>query len=213
MIERHGRSNTLRHAIYAVLLVFTLSSTTEANPIDVPLDPYPVILAGFLEISYKAADDTFLATGWTASIDKGAGQQDLFDSFVLTARIDSSGTMSGMGTLNIGSGGSLLSGTLVQFGSDPGAGGRLQFLFGSPGGSLVTDGTFLPKPISVMFTGLTTAYPGTWDKDWTSNYNATAEIRSDDPKPVPEPATLLLLLIGGGGIAARRRFGARSRAV
>jgi hypothetical protein len=113
--------------------------------------------------------------------------------------------MSGLGTLNIGG---LLSGSLVQFGSDPGAGGRLQFLFGSPGGSLVADGTFLPKPVSVMFTGLTNAYPGTWDRDWSSHYNATAEIRSDDPvlTSVPEPSTLLLMLIGAGGITARRRF-------
>jgi hypothetical protein len=205
MIATPGRTTRLR-AIGAALLVLTLSSTTEANPIEVPLDPYPVILAGFLEVSYKAATDTFLASGWTASLDRGEGQTDLFDSFVLTATIDSSGAMSGVGSLMIGTDGALLRGSLVQFGADPGAGGRLQFLFGSPAGSLVTDGTFLPKPISVMFTGLTSAYPGSWNNDWTSNYNATAEVRSDDPAPVPEPSTLLLLLTAAGGIGARRRF-------
>jgi len=207
MIETHGRTRMLQRAIGAALLVFTLTATTEANPIEVPLDPYPVILAGFLEISYTVSTSQFLATGWTASIDTGKGQTDLFDSFELRATINSSGTMSGPGLLAVGSGGALLGSTnLTTFGFTQVPGGALQFLFGNATGSLVADGTFLPKPVSVMFTGLTNAFPGTWGTNWTSNYNATAEIRSDDPLPTPEPSALLLLLTGAGGIVARRRL-------
>src|ERR1044071_7522660 len=70
MIETYVRTKTLRHAIGAMLLVFTLSSTTEAGPLEVNLDPYPVVLAGFITSSYDAATGDFLANGWTLSLNQ-----------------------------------------------------------------------------------------------------------------------------------------------
>ena len=95
--------------------------------------------------------------------------------------------------------GSILSSSnLLQFGYDPVSGGALEFLFGTPSGSLITDTVFPNKPIDILFRGLT--FPGSWNTNWTStNFAAMAEIKDPDPpEGVPEPATLLLTLTGVG---------------
>jgi hypothetical protein len=105
----------------------------------------------------------------------------------------------------IGTGGALLSSSnLMQFGYDAVAGGALEFLFDTPAGSLVTDGTFPSKPVDVIFRGL--SFPGSWNANWTStNFAAMAEIKDPDPpQGVPEPSTLLLVLTGAGAGLARR---------
>ena len=92
----------------------------------------------------------------------------------------------------------------MQFGYDAVAGGALEFLFDTPTGSLVTDGTFPNKPVDVIFRGL--LFPGSWNANWTStNFAAMAEIKDPDPpQGVPEPSTLLLMLTGAGAGLARR---------
>ena len=203
MIEKSGRTKLLQRAVGAALLLLTLSSTTEANPLDVVLDPYPVILAGFLNASYTVSTGSLVINGKTKTIDQGTGQTSFSNPFQVRATINSAGIASS-GQLTIGTGGTLMSSmSLLQFGYDPLSGGALEFLFGSPSGSLVVDSTFPDKPVDVIFRGLT--FPGSFTADWTStNFAAMAEIKSDPPKATPEPATLLLMLTGVGGAVARR---------
>ncbi len=204
MTDMGGKIRTLRHALWAVLLIFTLSSTTEANPLDIELEPYPVILAGFLNASYTVSNGSLVITGKTKTLDKGTGQVTYSNPFQLTATI--AGGTATAAQLMIGTGGALLStSNLMQFGYDAVAGGALEFLFDTPTGSLVTDGTFPNKPVDVIFRGL--LFPGSWNANWTStNFAAMAEIKDPDPpQGVPEPSTLLLMLTGAGALARRYR--------
>jgi hypothetical protein len=203
MIDTYGRTKLLHRVVGAAMLLFTLSSNTEANPLDVVLDPYPVILAGFLNASYTVSTGSLVINGKTKTIDKGTGQTSFSNPFQVRATISSAGIASG-GQMTIGTGGTLLSSlNLLQFGYDPLSGGAIEFLFGSPSGSLVMDSTFPDKPVDVIFRGLT--FPGSWAADWTStSFSAMAEIRSDPPVGTPEPATLLLMLTGAGGALVRR---------
>jgi hypothetical protein len=205
-------TKALRCAGLAVFLLLTVTAAGQATPLDVPLDPYPVILVGFLQINYTASNDTFLATGWTQSINKTGAQTSFVNSFSLGATINSLGEASG-GWFSVGSGGSLLGSlTLLEFGFADVPGGALEFLFSAPTGSLAETAPVVygPKPVDVMFysVGSTFAGQASWASDWSSSYKATAEIRSDAPRStsVPEPSTLLLLLagVGGAGVRARR---------
>jgi hypothetical protein len=203
MTDTHGRTRTLQHVVCAVLLVLTLSSTTEAGPLEVKIDTYPVILAGFIASSYNAATQDFLATGWALSLNQGSGAVPYSNTrFELTAKINNSGIATS-GTLNVGAGTLLSSVSLVNFGFYAVPGGTMEFLFGAPTGNLV-PGVFVgtpDKPIDVMLTGVGSAFTGSWATSWTSTANASAAIRQD---PVPEPSVLLLTLIGAGALGARR---------
>ena len=211
MTDRHGRTKVLQHAICAALLVFTLSSTTEAGPLEVKIDTYPVILAGFIASSYNAATQDFLATGWALSLNQGSGAVPYSNTkFQLTAKINNSGVATS-GTLSVGTGTLLSSTSLTNFGFYAVPGGTLEFLFGTPSGSLV-PGVFtgaVDKPIDVMLTGVGNAFTGSWATSWTSTANASAAIRQD---PVPEPSVLLLTLVGAGALGARRRASRNRRA-
>lgn len=208
-------TRALRCAVLTAFLLLTVTAAGQATPLDVPLDPYPVILVGFLQIDYKAATDTFLATGWTQSINKTGTQTSFVNTFSLGATINSSGEASaGWFSVAPAGGGAPLLGsmTLLDFGFADVPGGALEFLFSAPTGTLATTAPVVygPDPVDVMFYSVGSTFTGAnaWASDWSSMFKATAEIRSDDPPtPAPEPSTLLLLLVGlgGAGISARRR--------
>lgn len=214
-------TRTLRHVLLIATLVFAPAAASYANPLNVPLDQFPVILAGFTSVSYNAGTGAFTASGATKTLDKGTGPTAYAKQFTLTATINSVTGVASTARLTVGPniGTKYLSAvTLLQFGYDPVSGGALEFLFAPPTGALVTDGTYSgTKPIDVIFRGLT--FPGTWASSWTNgNTAAYAEIRSDGPPPpedstaVPEPSTLLLLLTAVAatvGRGHRRRPGAK----
>ena len=54
---------TLRAASLAVFIVLSLSSPSQATPLDVPLQPFPAILAGFITSTYNATTGVFEAKG------------------------------------------------------------------------------------------------------------------------------------------------------
>lgn len=189
------------------MLLLTLSATSEAGPLEVKIETYPVVLAGFIKSSYDAITGDFLADGWTLSLNQGSGAVPYSSTkFVLTAKINSLGEASSA-TLNLGGGSLLSSSSLVDFGFYAVPGGTLEFLFGTSSGSLSSlfPGT-VDKPIDVMLTGVGTAFTGSWATSWTSTTNASAAIRND---PVPEPSVLLLTMIGAGAMGLRRAYRTR----
>jgi hypothetical protein len=205
-------TRALRCAVLTVFLLLTVTAAGQATPLDVPLDPYPVILVGFLQINYKADTDAFTATGWTQSINKTGTQTSFINSFSLGATINSSGEASaGWFSVSPSGGGAPLLGslTLLDFGFADAPGGALEFLFSAPTGSLAETApvVYAPKPVDVMFYSVGSTFTGmnSWASDWSSIYKATAEIRSDPPIAAPEPSTLLLLLMGLGAAGVRAR--------
>jgi hypothetical protein len=200
---------TLRAASLAVFIVLGLSSPSQATPLDVPLDPFPAILAGFITSSYNATTGVFEAKGWTTTLDtgNGAGQQSFMNEFLLRANISKTGVASG-GILQIGTGGALLnSATLLSFGYDHATGGMLEFLFAPVSGSMVTSGMYEPtKPVDVLLYGMGTRFPGNFTNTWASTNNS-AQIKVDPPAvSVSEPATLTLMLLAVGGLFTRERW-------
>lgn len=204
----------MRCVLLIATLVLAPAAASYANPLDVPLDEFPVILAGFTSVTYNAGTGAFVASGATKTLDTGTGPTAYAKQFSLTATINSVTGEASTARLTVGPsiGTKYLSAvTLLQFDYDHEAGGALEFLFAPPTGTLVTDGTYSgTKPIDVIFRGLT--FPGTWTSSWANtNTAAYAEIRSDpppEPTAVPEPSTLLLLLVAGAatvGRAHRRR--------
>ena len=215
-MNRNRGTRALRYVLLIATLVLAPTAATYANPLDVPLDEFPVILAGFTSVSYNAGTGAFSASGATKTLDTGTGPTAYAKQFTLTATINAATGAASTARLTVGPsiGTKYLSAvTLLQFGYDPVSGGALEFLFAAPTGTLVTDGTYNgTKPVDVIFRGLT--FPGTWASSWTNtNTAAYAEIRSDPPvDTVPEPSTLLLLLAAGGAATVgrgRRRLAAK----
>jgi hypothetical protein len=199
----------LRAASLAAFLVLSLSSPSQATPLDVPLQPYPAILAGFITSSYNATTGVFEARGWTTTLDtgNGAGQQSFMNEFLLRANISKTGVASN-GLLQIGTGGSLLNSTaLVAFGYDKAVGGMIEFLFAPVSGSMVASGLYEPtKPIDVLLYGMGTRFPGNFNNTWASTNNS-AQIKVDPPATsVPEPATLTLMMLAAGVLVTRERW-------
>lgn len=196
--------------LLAVFLVFAVSSAGEATPLDVPLAPYPSIIAGFITSGYNATTGAFSATGWALTLDLGTGpKQNITTTFKLLATIENTGVAKNA-TLTIGPAASplLFSNSLIDFDYAHVQGGSLEFLFSSPIGSYTTgvNPIYDPsEPLDVMFTGMGTAFPGAFTSNWSSSSN-TAEIREDPATPaVPEPSTLLLMLVGAGGVYQQAR--------
>jgi hypothetical protein len=205
---------TLRAASLAVFIVLSLSSPSQATPLDVPLQPYPAILAGFITTSYNATTGVFEAKGWTTTLDTGdgAGQQSFMNEFLLRATINKTTGTASNGLLQIGTGGTLLNSTsLLNFGYDHATGGMVEFLFAPVSGSMVTSGMYeATKPVDVLLYGMGTRFPGNFNTSWASSNNS-AQIKVDPPVPggpisVPEPATLTLMMLAAGGLFTRERL-------
>jgi hypothetical protein len=188
-------------------MVLSLSSISQAGPLGVEIDPFPVIQVAFITSSYNAVTGAFLANGFMRTLDDGTGRVSYPNpKFNLSANINSAGVATG-GSFSI-DGGLLSSSLLLGFAYVPGT--TLEFLFGPATGSLVSDETYdATKPIDVMFSGLATALPSSFASSWQSTTYASALIREDPPATeVPEPSTLLLTLVAAGG-ATLRRFRSR----
>jgi hypothetical protein len=201
MINKRAGIRAMRRGLLAVFLVLTISSASQAGPLDIVIEPYPVITAGFITSTYNATTGAFFASGWALTLDTGlAPQTTITTPFRLAATIDSATGRATNGNVVIGNTTSpLLSGlTLLGFAFTAVQGGTLEFLFGDTGGSYV-PGIFPNKPIDVMLvTGST--FLGNFNTSWNSSSN-TATIRDPDPPTsTPEPSTLLLMVAGAGAL-------------
>jgi hypothetical protein len=207
MINRRNGIRAMKRGLLAVFLVFTISAVSQAGPIGVDIDPFPVIAVGGINVSYNALTGAFAANGFAQTLDLGGGlgPQTINAPFRILATIDSSGKATN-GNLTVGSVTSpYLSGSMgAGVGGFAFQGGTLEFLFGAIGGSYV-PGTFsATKPVDVMLSVVGGSYAGSFASSWSSSFN-TAQIKEDPPIPNPEPSVLLLMLVGGGGLCWQLR--------
>jgi hypothetical protein len=170
----------------------------------------PDITAGFTLVSYDATTDVFTATGFATNLDLDGDAPPDYNitgsntQFDIIATVNSSGVASA-GTLVIqgkvsevsATSGTLLTGTLSQFGYSTVAGGEIfEFVFAVTGGDLASS--FGPSA-GVILDANDTGFGGNFTSDFSNNGFGTS-----DTFPIPEPATVSLLLLGGAGVACRR---------
>ncbi|MFC1773566.1 hypothetical protein ACFL3A_09470 [Pseudomonadota bacterium] len=194
--------------------IVLVPSLAQAAPLNLTLNDVPDILAQFIDVTYNAASDAFVASGFALEIDDDGSvppEEILNGTFDLSATIDATGTLIG-GSLTIGgtvptlgfTSGTLFTGTLTAFGfpnvgSDPFeflldvTGGDAASLYGSGPAGVILSGTGFGGDFVSDFSNLSTG-PGTGI--------AVANVGT-----VPIPAALWLFgsgLLGLIGLARRR---------
>ena len=204
MINSRAGIRAMKRGLLAVFLVFSISAVSQAGPLGVDIEPFPVIQVGGINVSYNALTGAFAANGFAQTLDLGGGSGPAVINapFRILATIDTTGKATN-GNLTVGSVTTpLLSGNLTGFAFQ---GSTLEFLFSSAGGTYV-PGTFsATKPIDVMLT-VGSSFTGSFATNWSNSFN-TAQIKEDPPPamPNPEPSVLLLMLTGAGGLCLRLR--------
>ena len=200
MINSGAGIRAMKRGLLAVFLVFAISSASQAGPLGVDIEPFPVIAVGGINISYNVLTGAFAANGFAQTLDLGTGTTTINAPFRILATIDSSGKATN-GNLTVGSVTTPLLSGIMSSGGFGYQAGTLEFLFGSLGGSYVPGIYSATKPLDVMLT--VSAFTGSFATSWSSSFN-TAQIKEDPPpSPNPEPSVLLLMLTAGGGLYAR----------
>lgn len=173
----------------------------------------PDITSDFVSVSYSASTDTFTADGFAGYIDLNnlPPPEDLYIDngvFHISAIVDSDGVMQS-GTISILGGvvgspgsGTLLTGTLADFGFQDAGGNLFDFVFQVTGGDLAS--MFGPQ-IGVNLNAVNSGFAGTFKTSFANS----GESGYSDTFAVPEPATLALLLAAGAMAMRRRRRVAR----
>jgi|GEM_PF-763370 len=210
----------IRLAVLSVAsLCLVLVVGTEANAALIGLTSQPPdITAFFISVNYDATTDALTANGFATNLDlDGVAPPDYSitapRAFTISATVDSSGVASG-GTLVINGtvpavgavSGTLLTGTLTQFGYSTTPGGEIfEFVFTVEDDDGDLASSF--KPLAgVILDAIDTGFGGSFTSDFSNSGFGNA-----DTFPVPEPATLSLLLLGGTAIACRRIRRSRAR--
>jgi len=200
MINSGAGIRAMKRGLLAVFLVFAISSASQAGPLGVDIEPFPVIAVGGINISYNVLTGAFAANGFAQTLDLGTGATTINAPFRILATIDSSGNATNA-NLTVGSVTTPLLSGIMSTGGFGYQAGTLEFLFGSLGGSYVPGIYSATKPLDVMLT--VSAFTGSFATSWSSSFN-TAQIKEDPPPaPNPEPSVLLLMLTAGGGLYAR----------
>jgi len=196
-------SKSLRIALVVAASVL-VSRFASATPLGL-MSTTPDITSGYIEVTYDAGTDAFLASGFALTYDDGSGPVNILSTpaWTLSATIDSSGVLSG-GTLSIGT---LLSGTLTDVGFVDGSAGALEFLFDVTGGSYAgaygsTGGVILGAP-----NGWTGSWASSFDNVGGLTGYGLGEGVASTFSVVPEPSTALLFALGISalGWGGRRR--------
>jgi hypothetical protein len=194
--------------------VTAISSLAQAAPLNLTLNDVPDIVAQFIDVTYDAASDAFVASGFALEIDDDGSvppEEILIGTFDLSATIDATGTLIG-GSLTIGgtvptlgyNSGTLLTGTLTSFGfpnvgSDP-----FEFLFDATGGDAAP--LYGSGPAGVILSG--TGFDGDFSSDFDNlSIGPGSGIAVANVGVVPLPAALWLFGSGllGLTVLGRRR--------
>jgi hypothetical protein len=203
MINSGAGIRAMKRGLLAVFLVFAISSASQAGPLGVDIEPFPVIAVGGINISYNVLTGAFAADGFAQTLDVGSGLTTINAPFRILATIDSSGRATN-GNLTVGSVTTPLLSGVMNAGGFGYQAGTLEFLFGSLGGTYVSGGVYsASKPLDVMLS--VSAFTGSFATSWSSSFN-TAQIKEDPPPvPNPEPSVLLLMVTAGGGLFVKLR--------
>lgn len=188
----------------------------QAAFIPITLVPEPDILSGFIDVTYDAATDAFLARGFSQTYNPGGEGQDTnivgSQLFEIRATIDESGTLLPGGTLVIEgsvlgfSGPFLLTADLTDFGFADNGGEILEFLMEITGGELEADYGGVGAVAGVIMD-----MGGNGYVDFTQSFDnliggqAGTGAGISDTAPIPGPSALAVLLAGCAFASRRRR--------
>lgn len=220
--KKYPKNSMFRFLMLSMLIIFaggllTYGAVAHAAPLGLNLLPFPDIASTSIDVEYDAVSDSFTAYGAAVTLNVGGGPQNITGGvFDLDAVIDGNGDLAaGTNTITISgivstlgySSGTLLTGTLTDFGFiDPPGGDIFEFLFSVTGGDLAASfGSLGGVILDANF--LSSAFYGTFTADFHNlgqggtGYGAG----TSDTAPVPEPATLALVLLGGGGLLTLHR--------
>ena len=198
--------------------LFLLSASAHAAPLNLTLFDFPDIVSTFIDVTYDAGTDSFVASGFALELDDdGSVPAEAIDggTFDLSASIDSSGSLSG-GALTIGGtvaslgfiSGTLLTGSLTAFGFPNAGGDPLEFLFDVTGGDAASlyGGGSIPGGIILSATGFTGDFTSDFDNLFSGNPGTGSGVANVAPVPLPAAVWMfgsgILGMIGLG----RRRY-------
>lgn len=197
--------------------LFTFGSAAQAAPLNLVLNDTPDIVSSFIDVAYDAVTDTLTASGFALELDDDGSipaEAIAGGSFDLVATIDGAGVMTA-GSLTISgtvatlgyNSGTLLTGTLTDFGFPDAGGDPLEFLFDVTGGDAagLYGGGSLTGGIIMSATGFT----GDFTSDFSNLISGIPGTGSGvaDVAPVPVPAAVWLFgsaVLGLAGIGRRR---------
>lgn len=223
LYRRRRKTVKILHVSIVLVMILLFTSLTQAVPLSLVQQP-PDFTSGFIDVTYTAGGgaNNFQASGYTFALDlDGIAPPDHAVAgglISILATVDTSGNASG-GTLLISgtiaglgfNSGTLLTGTLLDFGFTNSANSPLEFLwvvtggdaaslFGTRAGTIMAGSGF-PGQWAVSFDNLIQGQPETGMAT-----TDTFKQREETPA-VPEPMTALmsLLSLGGAAMAASRR--------
>lgn len=212
-------ARTVTPACLAVVCnVALLSSSAYAGLLNLP-QRTPDITSGFIAVTYTLPDDNglFEALGTASHLDfDGTDPPDhaITDgSFHISITVAPStgvpigGTLAITGTVDVFTSGTLLTGTIDQFGFQDAPGGDIfEFTFDVTGGDLAAlYGAKAGVVLDAQGSGFTGSFLTAFD-------NGLGLGVSDTFRPVPEPSTLLLAFTALGVILPARRHWRRVKA-
>ncbi len=214
-VSKLARSSLCFLSIYLLVTlaagILLFSPVARAAPLDIILLDYPDIFSNYIDVTYDAYEDQFLATGFALTFnDDGSPSKDISNgTFDITAEIDSSGNLvSGSLTITgdvLTYSGTLLTGDLTEVGFYEAGNDPMEFLFDVTGGLLAipdyygnpgdrTGGVILALNSDIFSES---RFKGSWEIDFDNNDGVTGMgLGGSDTGIVPIPSAVWLLASG-----------------
>ena len=211
-MTHHQKGKTLATVVTVVLLSAAIPAHAS---IGLQLTQTPDLFAGFIDVTYDSSTDAFAATGFTFELDDdGVGPAEAVQNgtFELDAVINGSGGITSGSLIFRGTiaalgfnSGTLLTGSLVDFGFPAQGGNPLEFAFDVTGGDAAS--LYGNVPAGLILSGVS-GFHGDFSADFDNldqGTPGTGAAIADAAPIVPLPSSLLLLLSGVGVVLARPR--------